>query len=325
MSTGNKASRPTGAVIVAAGMSSRMKSFKPMLPLAGATIIRTIIGTLQKAGVSPVLVVTGRNSRALSEHIADLPVETIENIDYAKTDMFFSACLGLKAIANRCERVFFLPGDVPLFSRYSLNAMNEYMDAHACDILIPAYYGRQGHPVLIKTAAVEELTSFQGPGGLRAAIKNYGGKKEKIALPDRGLILDADNPEDYRRLTEYSADAMSAAPLTCSASITLNKNAGFFDGELAALLELAHKYGSLTKACKQAGISYSNGWKRIKFAEQQLGFVLLQSSRGGAGGGGSGLTQRGKAFLKAYRKLSKSVDRYCQKQFNKYFIETADQ
>ena len=43
----------------------------------------------------------------------------------------------------------FSPGDVPLFSHYSVTAMNEYMDQYPCGILPPtAYNGRQGHPVL---------------------------------------------------------------------------------------------------------------------------------------------------------------------------------
>ena len=49
----------TGAVVVAAGLSSRMKSFKPMLPLAGSTVIKTAISTLRAAGVTTIVVVTG--------------------------------------------------------------------------------------------------------------------------------------------------------------------------------------------------------------------------------------------------------------------------
>ncbi|NLF80516.1 MAG: nucleotidyltransferase family protein, partial [Clostridia bacterium] len=248
MNTGNKPHSATGAVIVAAGMSSRMKSFKPMLPLAASTVIRTLIGTLQQAGVAPIIVVTGRNSAELTRHIADLAVITIENIHYAKTDMFFSAGLGLNAVADQAERVFFLPGDVPLFSRHSLAAMSEYMDQNPCDILIPTYNGRQGHPVLIKTRAIAELTAFSGQGGLRAAIKNYDGKKCRIALPDQGLILDADNPADYFRLTEYLAADARQMPLTCGVNLTLSKSEVFFDAALASLLELTQKHGSLTKA-----------------------------------------------------------------------------
>ena len=311
----------TGAVIVAAGMSSRMHSFKPMLPLAGATVIRTLIGTLQKAGVEPIIVVTGRNGKALTEHIEDMGVETIKNENYATTDMFYSACMGLRQISGRCERIFFLPGDVPLFSHYSIAAMGEYMDQYPCDILIPAYNGKQGHPVLLTSKALDFLTTYQGEGGLKGAINAYTGKKMVIALPDQGLIMDADNPEDYRRLEEYSESASTLPALHAVARVSLARTECFFNDEVARLLELTRRYGSLTRACKQAGVSYSKGWQSIKLAEEQLGFILLQSNRGGADGGGSRLTSRGAEFLAAYRKFKRSVEKYANKQFEKYFTE----
>ena len=311
----------TGAVIVAAGMSSRMHSFKPMLPLAGATVIRTLIGTLQKASVAPVVVVTGRNGRELTEHILDLGVETVLNERYAETDMFYSACLGLRTISGRADRVFFLPGDVPLFSHYSITAMNEYMDRYGCDILIPAYNGRQGHPVLLAAPVIDQLTDYQGEGGLKGAIDSLEARKAVLTLPDQGLVLDADNPEDYRRLEQYSAAAAQLPPLSAAARVALCRTEIFFDEQLAQILELTDKYDSLARACKQAGVSYSHGWQRIRRAEEQLGFILLQSSRGGEGGGGSHLTNRGSKFLDAYRKFRRNVERYSAKQLEKLFSD----
>ena len=49
----------TGAVIVAAGHKSKNSVFKPLLPVGDSTAIRRIIITLKRAGVSPIVVVTG--------------------------------------------------------------------------------------------------------------------------------------------------------------------------------------------------------------------------------------------------------------------------
>jgi CTP:molybdopterin cytidylyltransferase MocA len=49
----------TGAVIVAAGMSSRMHDFKPLLKIGSITIVQRIIATLQQAGVDLIVLVTG--------------------------------------------------------------------------------------------------------------------------------------------------------------------------------------------------------------------------------------------------------------------------
>ena len=68
-----------GAVIVSAGLSSRMGAFKPMLPFGSETIIRHNALSLLNAGCSPVCIVTGFKSDLLKEHLSDLPVICIEN------------------------------------------------------------------------------------------------------------------------------------------------------------------------------------------------------------------------------------------------------
>jgi choline kinase len=67
-----------------------MKSFKPLLQLGGSTVIRTAIETLQSAGVSPIVVVTGREADALQRHLQSLAVHCIYNKILSTTDMFHS-------------------------------------------------------------------------------------------------------------------------------------------------------------------------------------------------------------------------------------------
>ena len=49
----------TGALIVAAGKSSRMGDFKPMLQLGSISIAQRVINNFRQAGISKVVVVTG--------------------------------------------------------------------------------------------------------------------------------------------------------------------------------------------------------------------------------------------------------------------------
>ena len=51
--------KKTGAVLVAAGLSSRMGEFKPMLPFGDSTIALHMVTMLKRLGVSPLVVVTG--------------------------------------------------------------------------------------------------------------------------------------------------------------------------------------------------------------------------------------------------------------------------
>ena len=49
----------TGALIVAAGKSSRMGDFKPMLQLGSISIAQRVINNFRQAGISKIVVVTG--------------------------------------------------------------------------------------------------------------------------------------------------------------------------------------------------------------------------------------------------------------------------
>lgn len=198
----------TAALLTAAGMSSRMGAFKPLLPLGGSTVIGTAIAALRSAGVCEIAVVTGNEAGRLEKYLSAAGVTCLYNERYAVTDMFYSARIGLAYLQGRCGRIFFSPCDVPLFSARSLRLMGEEMDRGGCDILLPVSGGKPGHPILLASEAVPFLTGCGGEGGLKGAVDAYPGRKKILELDDTGMTLDADRPEDYERLKAYARGAM---------------------------------------------------------------------------------------------------------------------
>ncbi|WP_010259639.1 nucleotidyltransferase family protein [Treponema primitia] len=195
-----------GAVIVAAGLSSRMGAFKPLLPLGNSTIIERILGTLREAGVEDIAVVTGHNAEKIEQALGSCGFSFIHNGDYASTDMFRSASLGLDFMARRKRAVFFTPVDTPLFSPATVRLLAEHLQNTGTEdpgnsIVTPFFNGRPGHPVLIGSEAALKLIGHTGGGGLRGAIEAYGGPKKNIDSGDPGTVFDADTREDYKRLT----------------------------------------------------------------------------------------------------------------------------
>ena len=90
--------RKIGAVVAAAGLSSRMGAFKPLLPFDGDTVIGRCIANLRGAGAEEIVVVTGHRGDELTAHLRSLGVTTVHNPDYACTQMFDSLKLGLRAL-----------------------------------------------------------------------------------------------------------------------------------------------------------------------------------------------------------------------------------
>lgn len=191
------------AIVVAAGMSSRMKAFKPLLKINEKTMIETLIETLRLVGVKDILVVTGNRAAELEPVLAGMGVSYIRNENYTETSMFDSAKLGFAKLREQCEAVFFLPADVPLFMPHSLRRMLEAMTKTGVAVVQPRYKGKRGHPLLIAEACFLHILGYDGTNGLRGALNTLEASLLEMELPDPGLVMDADTPEDYKHLCEY--------------------------------------------------------------------------------------------------------------------------
>lgn len=92
-----------------------------------------------------------------------------------------------------------------------------------------------------------------------------------------------------------------------------------FGKGVAQLLQLIEANGSLAAAYKAMSMSSSKAWKILNKAEHDLGFALVSGSSGGRNGGGTRLTEEGKAFLQQYLLFEQDVQNYAQMSFTKYF------
>jgi CTP:molybdopterin cytidylyltransferase MocA len=197
----------TGAVIVAAGLSSRMGDYKPLMEIGGVSVARRVVGAFPGAGVGPVVVVTGHRAAELEAHLREFAaggaeILFIRNERYAETTMFDSARIGLSFIMDRCARAFFTPVDVPLFTADTVRALM----ACEADIVKPVYKGREGHPILIGAGLIPKIVGTEEPGGLKAALEKYEARTARVEVPDEGVLYDADTPDDFNRLKELCRD-----------------------------------------------------------------------------------------------------------------------
>lgn len=61
--------------------------------------------------------------------------------------------------------------------------------------------------------------------------------------------------------------------------------------------------GSISKAAKKMKMSYKAAWDNLNQVNELSKTPLIESSNGGAGGGGSFLTQEGKKTIEAFERL----------------------
>ena len=195
-----------GAVIASAGLSSRMNSFKPLLPVKGQSFLQREITTLFRAGVRHITIVTGREKELVEAEVAGPGVICVHNEAYLTTKMFDSALLGLHSLPEWLEGTFFLPVDAPIFSLFTVRQEQAMWRENDAKIFQPWCHGIAGHPLLIRKTAFPDIFSFDGFGGLRRFCKEHQDMPEYLQmmnLPDPGSIMDADSPEEYEAICRY--------------------------------------------------------------------------------------------------------------------------
>lgn len=301
----------TGAVIVAAGMSSRMGDFKPMLAVGSISIAKRIVATLRQAGISRIVVVTGFNAETLERHLAPDGVIFLRNENYRTTQMFDSARIGLSYMAGHADRVLFTPVDIPLFTAGTVEALLAADADYAC----PVCRDRRGHPILLSSPLIRRLVEDSGEGGLQGALSRCGTAPVFVEVGDAGILLDADTPEDYRALLDYH-NSQLIRPVV---RVSLAKEKSFFDARIAMLLYLIGDTCSVRLACQRMQLSYSSGWNIINSVEEQLGYAVIVRSQGGVRGGRSTLTDRGRELLRRYELFEAEVKSAVDALYDKYF------
>lgn len=300
-----------GAVITAAGMSSRMGDFKPMLRIGSITIIKRIIMTFKQSGVDPIVVITGNQAETLEHHLAKEDVVCLRNADYADTQMLESVKIGLRYTQDLCDRVLFTPVDVPLFMSSTVEALKATKEA----IAIPTCAGIDGHPIILNSAAVSRIVAFEGDGGLKGAMAASGLNVLRIPVNDRGILFDADTPGDYSQLLVWH-NAQLVRP---KVKIVLAREQEFFGPGSKLLLKLIQKTNSVRTASTQMHISYSKAWKMIAVMEEEMGYPIVLRFQGGASGGRAELTQQGEELLLLYERFEHEAMEQVQSAFDKYF------
>ena len=301
----------TGAVVVAAGMSSRMGDFKPMLSIGSISVAQRVVATLKQAGAARVVVVTGYNAEELERHLASSGVVFLRNENYRTTHMFDSALIGLRYLRDKCRQVLFTPVDIPLFTTATVDALLTSGAELAC----PVCGGTRGHPILMSANVIDRVLEDSGEGGLSGALSRCGVPMTLVEVDDPGILHDADTPEDYRELLRMHNSQLTRPVV----QVSICREKRFLDPRVAMLLTLTDETQSVRAACQRMQLSYSSGWNAINLLEAELGYPVVARTQGGQRGGRSSLTEKGRALLRAYEAYTLRLRAMADELFVQYF------
>jgi molybdenum cofactor cytidylyltransferase len=195
-----------GAVILAAGTSSRMGEPKQLLRLGGKPLLEQVLDNVRSAAVDEIVVVLGAAAENIRQQVDLSQIKVVINSSYEQ-GMGTSLGAGLAALDPAISAALILLADQPFVRPATLDRIcAEYRRSHA-QIVIPLYKGFRGNPVLLDQSVFPEVMALSGDVGCRAIFGNHLEGIVKLPVDDVGILLDIDSKADFEKMQSVDGSA----------------------------------------------------------------------------------------------------------------------
>jgi molybdenum cofactor cytidylyltransferase len=188
-----------GAVILAAGMSSRMGEPKQLLRLGEKTLLGQVLDNARRAALDEIVVVLGAAAESISQQVDLSKIKVVINSSYQQ-GMGTSLGAGLAALEPAINAALILLADQPFVRPTTLDRICEEYRRSQAQIVIPLYNGFRGNPVLLDRSVFPEVMALSGDVGCRAIFGNHLEGIVKLPVDDVGTLLDIDSKADFDKL-----------------------------------------------------------------------------------------------------------------------------
>ncbi|PYS51019.1 MAG: hypothetical protein DMF68_05625 [Acidobacteria bacterium] len=187
------------AILLAAGRSSRMGAFKPMLPFGEGSVAEACIDNLLKGGVEEIVLVVGHRADEMHGRLKHLRILFAVN-EEALSEMGVSVARGVEQVSHKSEALFIALVDQPAIPPEVIKFLITERERTGARLVVPEYEGRGGHPVLIDSSFREELLNLDRERGLRALIDAQRDEVLRVPVSTPYVARDMDTWDDYRSL-----------------------------------------------------------------------------------------------------------------------------
>jgi len=168
----------------------------------GRTFVARIVRAFATAGITDIVVVTGRQHDAIEAAVtADRPPvmpRFVRNPDPSRGQLS-SLWTGLEAVDRDAAGVLMTLVDVPMLQASTIQAVVRAWQERHAPIVRPAMGDRHGHPVLFDRATFDELRRAPLSEGAKAVVHAHADRVVNVPVDDPGCLVDIDTPRDYEQ------------------------------------------------------------------------------------------------------------------------------
>jgi molybdenum cofactor cytidylyltransferase len=182
------------AVILAAGLSSRMGRNKLLADLAGKALLRHAAEAAAASQADPVIVVTGNEAASVEASLDGLRARFARNRDFAR-GLSTSLKAGIAAVPEDCDGAMILLGDMPDVTAALIDRLiAAFSPEDGRAICIASHGGKRGNPVLWARRFFAGMQALQGDMGAKPLIAANAELVCEVEAGDDAPLTDIDTP-----------------------------------------------------------------------------------------------------------------------------------
>jgi molybdenum cofactor cytidylyltransferase len=195
-------SKRIGAVILAAGGSSRFGRPKQLIPFRGKSLVRRIIDAACEAGCSPIVVVIRSEDEKFHPELDRAGVVIAQNHQWPR-GIGSSIRRGIEALTNSSpdvEASVLLVCDQPAVDSRVIQRLIALRETTGKSIVASSYGDTLGVPALFTRSIFEELLSLGDKAGAKSIVLRSRERVASLSFPEGEI--DIDTWEDWEKLDD---------------------------------------------------------------------------------------------------------------------------
>jgi molybdenum cofactor cytidylyltransferase len=203
---GKKSMCKIGAVILAAGKSTRMGKPKLLLPYKGKPLFMHPLQLALQHQLHPIVCITGCYHEQMRHLLSPLEkdVAVVFNSSF-ESGMASSLKIGIQSMPKQVDAALIFLGDQPLIpEKVVQRIMKEFKKSkrEGIKIIRPLFGKRLGHPILFEKSLFREFDGLEGDEGGKSIINRHKEALKLLHFEREEWGIDIDTEEEYRILIE---------------------------------------------------------------------------------------------------------------------------
>jgi molybdenum cofactor cytidylyltransferase len=201
----------TGALILAAGESSRLGQPKQLIQFRGKSLVRRMVYAARKARCSPTVAVIGSDREEVERELKAEGAIIVENQNW-RLGIGTSIRAGVQVLIDNVpdvEAIVLLVCDQPAVDARTIARLITLREKTKRTIVASRYANTLGVPALFDRSCFQELLALDNGTGAKTVILSNRERVTEFPFPE-GKI-DIDTLDDYEKLLSASSSAKKFA------------------------------------------------------------------------------------------------------------------